>query len=261
MIADRLTSALRRYERATVAVSGGVDSMTLAFCAHAALGERVTMAHAVSPAVPRAATDRVNDYAARHGWRLRVVDAREFEDERYLENPSVRCFFCKSNLYGSLARLGDGVVMSGTNTDDLQDWRPGLKAAAKFDVVHPFVDAGMSKAAIRALARRYDLADIADLPASPCLSSRVETGIRIDPATLQFIEAVETMVAGRLSPRTVRCRVRPEEVVVALDDDTLARLSESDVSRLLRDVAGVPPGAGDRTVRVGPYKRGDAFLR
>ncbi|ENN88303.1 MULTISPECIES: hypothetical protein [Rhizobium] len=125
----RLNAVFDSARHAAVAVSGGVDSMTLAFVAHRRMGADVIMFHAASAAVPLSATERVKDYAARHGWDLRIIDAGEFADERYLANPSNRCFFCKSNLYGTLSSLSAAQLFSGTNTDDLGDWRPGLKAA------------------------------------------------------------------------------------------------------------------------------------
>ena len=79
-----------------VAVSGGVDSVTLATFAHRTTGSRTEVFHAVSPAVPGEATGRVKWLAANQGWRLRIVDAREFADESYLANPVDRCFFCKT---------------------------------------------------------------------------------------------------------------------------------------------------------------------
>ncbi|MEN8196406.1 MAG: adenine nucleotide alpha hydrolase, partial [Pseudomonadota bacterium] len=124
---DRLARLLKEYGEATVAVSGGVDSMTLASFAHRTLGrDGVRMAHAVSPAVPRAATARVQARGAEEGWRLELVDAGEFADERYRANPVDRCYFCKSNLYGMLAAMPGGMVLSGANRDDLGDYRPGL---------------------------------------------------------------------------------------------------------------------------------------
>jgi pyridinium-3,5-biscarboxylic acid mononucleotide sulfurtransferase len=90
--------------RLAVAVSGGVDSATLATFAHLAVAQRLEVFHAVSPAVPEEATERVHRLASDQGWRLRIVDAREFADESYLANPVDRCFFCKTNLYGCIAR-------------------------------------------------------------------------------------------------------------------------------------------------------------
>ena len=181
-----MTNALSELERLlstgipapiAVAVSGGVDSMTLAYVAHRVLGAQATMYHAVSPAVPDAATSRVRAYAESNGWRLKVISAGEFNDRDYVANPANRCFYCKTNLYGSIASMTDGLIVSGTNLDDLSDWRPGLQAADNHAVRHPFVEARIDKAGVRGIASAYGLDDISALPAAPCLSSRVETGI------------------------------------------------------------------------------------
>ncbi len=121
---DALHASLDDSRPAAIALSGGVDSMTLAFIAHRRVGADVAMFHAVSPAVPSSATARVKAYAAAEGWALTVLDAGEFADERYMANPSNRCFFCKSNLYGTLASATDRQLLSGTNLNDLGDWRP-----------------------------------------------------------------------------------------------------------------------------------------
>ena len=127
---ERLAAILEECGGATIAVSGGVDSMTLSSFAQRTLEARVTMVHAVSPAVPAAATARVKSQAQAENWRLELVDAGEFGDARYRANPIDRCFFCKTNLYRTLAAISSGVVLSGTNCDDLGDYRPGLRAAA-----------------------------------------------------------------------------------------------------------------------------------
>ena len=160
---DALHRALDDSAPAAVAVSGGVDSMTLAFVAHKRLEDRLSVFHAVSPAVPASATKRVKAYAESEGWALTVVNAGEFADERYMVNPANRCFFCKTNLYGTLAGETDAQLLSGTNLDDLGDWRPGLKAAEAENVRHPFVEAGIDKATVRRLAAHFGLDDLAEL--------------------------------------------------------------------------------------------------
>ena len=96
---DRLVAELDRHDRIAVAVSGGVDSMTLAHVAQRLARARTTMYHAAGPAVPIAARARVEAHAARHGWPLVILDAGEFADARYRANPVDRCYYCKSNLY------------------------------------------------------------------------------------------------------------------------------------------------------------------
>jgi uncharacterized protein len=251
---------LRDLAPVRVAVSGGVDSMTLAILAGRILGQRATMLHAVSPAVPAEATRRVTDVAAHEGWALRLIDAGEFGDEAYLANPYDRCFHCKTHLYSAMARVGVGTLLSGTNTDDLDDYRPGLRAASDHGVRHPFVEAGIDKRGVRTLCRELGHPAIADLPAAPCLSSRVETGVRIEPMALAFVHRVECEVAEALQPRIVRCRVRHDAVAVELDEESLGRLNGAGQAWRER-IAGLARlhGLPDE-IRFEAYRRGSAFV-
>lgn len=246
-----------------LAVSGGVDSLTLAHVAHRGAASRAaTVFHATSPAVPPEATERVRRHAARFGWRLQVIDAGEFHDPDYLANPHNRCFFCKTNLYGTIAAKTEATIASGTNTDDLGDYRPGLIAAKEHDVRHPFVEAGIDKATVRAIARHLGLDDIAELPAAPCLSSRLETGTRVTAARLAVVHAVERALVEALRPATARCRILADGVRIELDEASLEAASgpagaslRERISALCRDLtAGSAP-------EYRPYRRGSAFLR
>jgi pyridinium-3,5-biscarboxylic acid mononucleotide sulfurtransferase len=244
-----------------VAVSGGVDSVTLATFAHRAAPARVEIFHAVSPAVPKEATDRVERLAADQGWRLRIVDAGEFTDENYLANPVDRCFFCKTNLYGCIARHSDAQILSGANLDDLREYRPGLEAANRHSVRHPYLEAGIDKTAVRSLARDLGLGALSELPAAPCLSSRVETGIRIRPEVLKAIHAVERSIARDFPAGIVRCRVRAKRVVIELDPETLAAIAgkhedevRAEADRIFAGIAATPDLSFE------PYRNGGAFL-
>jgi pyridinium-3,5-biscarboxylic acid mononucleotide sulfurtransferase len=244
-----------------VAVSGGVDSVTLATFAHRAAGSRAEVFHAVSPAVPEEATERVKWLATNQGWRLRIVDAREFVDENYLANPVDRCFFCKTNLYGCIARHSDAQILSGANLDDLEEYRPGLNAAKLHSVRHPYLEAKIDKRAVRSLARDLGLGALSELPAAPCLSSRVETGIAIRPEVLKAIHAVEQSIAKEFPAGIVRCRVRAEGVVIELDPETLAAIAgkrEDEVrANADRIFAGIAPTLD---LSFQPYRNGSAFV-
>ena len=266
---ERVARVLEAIGPVTVAVSGGVDSMTLAALAHARSPAGARMAHAVSPAVPAAATARVRRRARADGWALAIVEAGEFGDADYLANPSNRCYFCKTNLYRAIRAIvgehGETVVVSGANTDDLGDYRPGLEAAREWRVRHPWVEAGVDKAGVRRLARRLGLAEVADLPSSPCLSSRVETGIAIEGDVLGAVDAAERYVRRRLGARTVRCRVRADGVAVELDADALEALAPGERASLAPAVAAMfararRDGGAPPPVRFEAYRRGSAFL-
>ena len=251
-----LQAVLRPFDAAEIAVSGGVDSLTLAAAAHGVLGARARMWHAVSPAVPPEATARTRALAASRGWMLDVFDAGEFADPRYRANPADRCFFCKTNLYGAIAARAGGTILSGTNTDDLADWRPGLRAAEQHGVRHPFVEAGIDKATVRRLAARLGLGSVADLPAAPCLASRIETGIRVEADLLALVHRAERLVADALAPRTVRARLRAAGLVIELDPDALDRATPQRTA-LLASLAALT----DRPVSFAAYRAGSAFLR
>ncbi|MDP6515899.1 MAG: adenine nucleotide alpha hydrolase [Alphaproteobacteria bacterium] len=259
---ERLESVLAAIGPMAVAVSGGVDSMTLALVAHRRAPGECAMFHAVSPAVPGAATARVRDIAAREGWRLVLIDAGELADRRYRANPPDRCLYCKTNLYSTISRHSSDTMVSGANLDDLGDWRPGLGAARDHGVRHPYVEAGIDKATVRGIAAGLGFADLADLPAGPCLSSRVETGIRIEPHALAMIEAAERLITVAVKPATVRCRLRRSKVVIELDEDCLAALSPAGIKSLGDSIASIFADLGQSTaVHFAPYRMGSAFLR
>lgn len=256
-----LRGVLESIPRVAVAVSGGVDSLTLATFTHRHTATRVEMFHAVSPAVPAEATERVQTLARRDGWALTLVDAGEFRDPLYRSNPVNRCFHCKSHLYGAIAEKTDSQIVSGTNLDDLGEYRPGLEAASESAVRHPWVEAGIGKQALRGVAQWLGLGKVAELPASPCLSSRIETGIVIEPDMLDLVHRVENMVRESVGASTVRCRVRARGMVIELDEHSLKGLSDARVAQLrTRAMAFMSDSGRCDELSFEPYRNGSAFL-
>ena len=259
---ERLRHALDGITRPiAVAVSGGIDSLTLATVAHRHAPGRITMFHAVSPAVPGDATARVERLAVEHGWTLRVIDAGEFDDADYRANPVNRCFFCKTNLYGSIGRHTTAQIVSGANLNDLGEYRPGLDAAKNNGVRHPYLEAEIDKPGVRRLALAEGLGDLSELPAAPCLSSRVETGIAIRADVLKAIHAVERGLAQRFPRGIVRCRVRASGVVIELDPATLEAVTAEPQDGVRAQVAELFAGrVASADLRLEPYRTGSAFL-
>jgi uncharacterized protein len=216
------------------------------------------MYHATGPAVPAAARARVEAHAAKHGWPLTLLDAGEQRDARYRANPVDRCYYCKTNLYTRIREATSDTIASGTNRDDLDDFRPGLRAAAERDVVHPYVEAGIDKSTVYALAADLGLDDLERLPPQPCLASRVETGIAISTDDLAFIDSVETRLAEAFGREAVvRCRVTQRGIVIELSASLGAR------SAAIAQRIGVEACAreGRTFADVRAYTRGAAFLR
>lgn len=267
-------AALARLERTLadipariVACSGGIDSLLLAHVAHSASPSATVIAHTVTPAVPGDGTARVAGHAEREGWALRVVRSGEFDDEAYLSNPVDRCYHCKSNLYDAIATLrtdaslpGSGaVILSGANLDDLGEYRPGLAAAAERAVRHPYVDAQITKAEIRAMASHLGLAE-ADLPASPCLASRLYTGTRVTASRLRAVEAGEALVRERAGIAVVRCRVREDVVLVEVPDADRCLIDAELLAGIESTMRSIEPSITGVALDGDAYEPGRAFV-
>lgn len=182
-----------------IAFSGGVDSTLLLQVAAATAGLHVV---AMTTASPTNTADEVAEacrLAAHIGVAHVVRRVDELDTPGYAANPAHRCYLCKQTLYPlcfQLAReLGIAAVADGVNSDDLTDYRPGLRAAAELGVRHPLAEASLNKDDVRELSRRFGL-PTADRPASPCLSSRFPYGTRISHAALAQVAAAEAALRG-----------------------------------------------------------------
>jgi pyridinium-3,5-biscarboxylic acid mononucleotide sulfurtransferase len=261
---QRIEAVLDAIGPLVIACSGGIDSMLLAVIAHRRAPGQVVVAHAISPAVPEEGTARVKNWAAREGWSLHTVRSGEFEDESYLSNPVNRCYFCKSNLYLSLqtisAELSDeGIIVSGANLDDLGEYRPGLIAASERDVRHPWIEAEISKADIRALAHEFAL-PFADLAASPCLASRLYTGTRVTPERLRAIYDCEALIRERTGIAVVRCRIRAERMIVEVGNADRHRITAALLGDVLALAIMHEPALKQALLDDAAYQAGRAFV-
>lgn len=237
-----LRRILSRFEGALIAFSGGVDSTFLLKVARDTLGDRTAAAIAASEAYAPEETEAALDLARLMGVAAYVVHTRETEVEGYRTNGANRCYFCKGTLYGAFLELarekGFPALIDGTNADDALDHRPGRRAARQLGVRSPLLEAGLTKAEIRALSRQMGLATW-DKPSEACLSSRVAYGLKIDRERLRRIHRAERVIR-RLGFRQVRVRDYGRAARVEVEPEALPRLFQPEVRTVIeRELAGV----------------------
>lgn len=186
-----------RYQSIAIAYSGGVDSAVLMESAHRHYGGNAFAVIADSASLPRSEFESAQMLAMERGWNLSVVQTKEFEDHRYLENPVNRCYFCKSALFEKMNQFAVDhqldALAYGENLDDESEIRWGRQAAEEFEVIAPLREAGYTKLMVRALAREWGM-EVAEKVASPCLSSRIQTGISIQKGDLERVDQGESFL-------------------------------------------------------------------
>lgn len=241
--AQQLVSTLSSLGPVVVAFSGGVDSSVVAAAAHRAVPCLAVAVTAQSPSVPRWQIEWAQRIAAEIGIEHHLLATAEGDRQQYRRNDNRRCFFCKETLYESLdrfaRRFSDATIVSGTNADDLGDHRPGIQAGSLAGVVTPLADLGISKARVRDLAKHFGLSN-SDLPASPCLASRIAYGTEVTAERLRRIEQAEDWL--RLQGLSeLRVRLHQDELArIEVPKDQIELLVQMDsdgrMSRVFRDL-------------------------
>jgi pyridinium-3,5-biscarboxylic acid mononucleotide sulfurtransferase len=182
-----------------VAYSGGVDSTLLAAVAKDVLGAKAHCVLLDSPVVPRTAVTQAQQIARDLGLVLDIISVPLMENGQFTKNPEDRCYFCKKisavHLKKRAGELGLACIADGINITDTGEHRPGLRASTEEGIVHPFIEAGITKQDIREIARDLGL-PVWQKPSAACLSSRIPYGDPITPEKLHMIEEAEAYLAG-----------------------------------------------------------------
>jgi pyridinium-3,5-biscarboxylic acid mononucleotide sulfurtransferase len=194
-----------------VALSGGVDSAVVARAASLSTA-KVAAATASSPSVAGREREDVEALlpllAIEHRW----IETRELASADYQRNDLRRCYHCKSHLFAAVVEhYPTAQIVTGTNADDLGDYRPGLTAAAERQVLAPLAELGIGKGLVRQLAHHWNL-PVADKPASPCLASRIAYGVSVSEARLSMIEQAEDYLRRQWGLVEFRVRLHADEL-------------------------------------------------
>ena len=225
-----LREILKSLNKVIVAYSGGVDSTFLLKVAVDTLGkENVLACIGVSSSLAKSQYNRAIECVGLIGAKIQEVEVREIYDSDYSANNPDRCFHCKSYLYSVLKDIAEekGInnVICGSNYDDREDFRPGNKAAELQGIRSPLMEVEMTKDNIREISRKLNL-PTADVPASPCLASRVTYGLEITEHRLKQIEQAEDFLRSlglsefrlRHHDTIARIEVRPEELHIVTSE-------------------------------------------
>lgn len=245
-------SSLEKYEqllnwfktknsKVMIALSGGVDSALLALVAKQALGkENILTVTANYKTLADEELETAKKIAKEIDVDHMMIEYDELENPNFVKNDNLRCFHCRNELADKLLKVARekkiGLIVDGSQVDDLEDYRPGMIALRQKGIISPLIEIGLNKTEIRYLAKVNNLS-VYDKPSNSCLASRIPHGSEVTLIKLRRIEDSEHVIRKTLELRNIRVRDHGDLARIEIDSKDFVRfLNPEIIQQLVTDL-------------------------
>lgn len=253
---EQLKNNLQKMGKVAIAFSGGTDSTFLLKVAYDVLGENAIAITTNASTFPKIELEQAKQFAEKIGIEHIIIESEEIENEKISKNPNNRCYYCKKEMFSKMKQIANrkkiNYLLDGSNTDDVSDYRPGMKALRELDIISPLIKVSLNKKEIRELSKMINL-DTWNKPAFACLASRFPYGVKITKSRLEQVEKAELHLY-HLGMKQFRVRYHNDiarievskddfETVLKNSDEITQRFKELGFKYVTLDIEGYRTGS------------------